>query len=62
MNGVKFLTDTNILIGLTKGYEPANEKLSGIDLSDCAFSAITRMEVLGYPGITEKEKQLQSKL
>ncbi|WP_031432319.1 type II toxin-antitoxin system VapC family toxin [Methylomarinum vadi] len=62
MNGIKFLTDTNILIGLTKGHAPAVDRLRGIALSDCAYSSITRMELLGFPGITELEEQVINSL
>ena len=57
MNGIKYLIDTNIIIGLLKGNSTVVDKLLGTSLQICAYSAITRMEILGFPGITETEKQ-----
>jgi predicted nucleic acid-binding protein len=62
MNGIKYLLDTNIIIGLLKGNEQAVSITRGINLSACAFSAITRMELLGFPDITEHEYQAISTL
>ena len=52
MNGIKCLLDTNIILGIVKGNADAVSKLKGLDLKNCAFSSITRMELLGFPGIT----------
>lgn len=54
MSGAKLLLDTNIVIGLLKGYDPAVQLVSatGLHLAQAAVSQITRMELLGYPGIT----------
>ena len=51
MNGVNVLLDTNIIIGLLKQKENVINLLKekNINLSDCAYSAITRMELLGFP-------------
>lgn len=57
MNGIKYLLDTNIIIGVLKGNEQAVRLTQDTNLSACAFSAITRMELLGFPGITEQEEQ-----
>lgn len=57
MNGIKYLLDTNVIIGLLKGRHDAVAMLKGIGLDVCAYSAITRMELLGFPGITEFEQQ-----
>jgi len=57
MNGINYLLDTNIIIGLLKGNEQAVNLTQGISLSACAFSAITRMELLGFVGITDHEER-----
>ena len=59
MSGAKLLLDTNIVIGLLKGYEPAVQLVNatGLHLAQAAVSQITRMELLGYPGITPIEEQ-----
>jgi predicted nucleic acid-binding protein len=62
MNGIKYLLDTNIIIGVLKGNEQAVSLTRGMNLSTCAFSAITRMELLGFPDITEHEYQAISAL
>lgn len=54
MSGVRFLLDTNFIIGMLKG-DPAIADLvqeRGMVLAECAYSSITRMELLGYSGIT----------
>lgn len=60
MSGVKLLLDTNIVIGLLKGYEPAVQLVqsSGSHLAESAMSQITRMELLGFPGITPAEEHV----
>jgi len=57
MSGIKYLPDTNIIIGLLKGREPAVNALKGINITDCGYSAVTRMELLGFPGITPEEER-----
>lgn len=59
MNGAKFLLDTNVIIGLIKANPAAGALLQerGLDMAQCAYSSITRMELLGFPDITETEKQ-----
>jgi len=57
MNGINYLLDTNIIIGLLKGNSQAVNLTQGINLSVCAFSAITRMELLGFVGITDHEER-----
>ena len=59
MNGTKYLLDTNIIIGM---YEQNQTVISlfqdkKISIAECAFSNITRMELLGFPEITEIETQ-----
>ena len=62
MNGIKYLLDTNFVIGLLKTTPEvvsiANQHT--ILAVECAYSAITRMELLGYPGITLAEEKLIS--
>lgn len=57
MTGVKYLLDTNVILGLLKSDSKVTALLSGLDLktSECSYSAITRMELLGYPSITAAE-------
>lgn len=59
MNGVDILLDTNVIIGLLKSYPPAVTLVRDrrLDLAQCAYSSITRMELLGYPDITEAEQR-----
>jgi predicted nucleic acid-binding protein len=53
------LLDTNVVIGLLKGYPPCVEQVmhANCALSDMAVSQITRMELLGFPNITGEEVQ-----
>ena len=57
MSGLKFLLDTNIIIGLLKQHPTVVEYVFAWqpELNACAYSAITRMELLGFTGITEDE-------
>ncbi len=52
MNGAKFLLDTNFILGMLKSSPAVLETLATRHLtaSQCAFSAVTRMELLGFPG------------
>lgn len=61
MNGIKYLLDTNVVIGLLKAFPDATNLLQPYPdlLEKCAVSQITRMELLGFPGIdTENTKQI----
>lgn len=60
MNGVKYLLDTNFILGMLKSAPEVIAVLSERELraSECAFSAVTRMELLGFPGITRDEQSL----
>lgn len=65
MNGIDYLLDTNFILGLLKSSPETlaliNERQ--IKSHQCAYSAITRMELLGFPGITSAEESLiQQKL
>lgn len=57
MNGVDYLLDTNIIIGLLKGNGQAVSLTQGVRLSACAYSTITRIELLGFVGITLHEER-----
>jgi predicted nucleic acid-binding protein len=56
MNGISALLDTNIVIGLVKGNPAALAAMGNRRTTDCGYSAITRMELLGFPGILEAEQ------
>lgn len=65
MNGIDYLLDTNFILGLLKSSPDTlaliNERHIGVH--QCAYSAITRMELLGFTGITRAEESLiQDKL
>jgi predicted nucleic acid-binding protein len=51
MNGIKYLLDTNIVIGLLQRDLIVLEILKNkqIQIGECAYSAITRMELLSFP-------------
>ncbi len=55
MNGIKYLLDTNIILGIIKGNNDAIALLKTMDLSCYAYSSITRMELLGFTRITPHE-------
>ncbi|MDX8127739.1 type II toxin-antitoxin system VapC family toxin [Methylomonas sp. BW4-1] len=58
MNGIKYLLDTNIIIGMYQ-HSPAVIDLmqaKRVHIGQCAYSAITRMELLSFPGITPTEE------
>lgn len=57
MSGIKYLLDTNIVIGLLKAYGPAMglAEQAALVLGEAAVSQITRMELLGYPRLTDEE-------
>ena len=60
MNGIDYLLDTNIILGLLKSNPDTLALIEDrhILVQQCAYSAITRMELLGYPGITNTEELL----
>jgi hypothetical protein len=59
MNGIKFLLDTNIIIGLLSRSEAVSQLLTTkqVSITQCAFSAVTRMELLSYHGLSETDKK-----
>lgn len=60
MSGVSYLLDTNVILGMLKSNPEVLALVSNMGLmsKQCAYSAITRMELLGYPGITVDEDVL----
>ena len=60
MSGIKYLLDTNLVLGLLKATPEVVEIVVSRELlaSSCAYSAVTRMELLGYPNITNDEERL----
>ena len=60
MNGIDYLLDTNLVLGLLKS-DPDSLALIGdrpITAGRCAYSAVTRMELLGFPGIASAERAM----
>jgi len=59
MNGIKYLLDTNIIIGMYEHSPTVFDLLQNkeVTIAECAFSNITRMELLGFPEITDLEAQ-----
>ncbi len=58
MSGTKYLLDTNMVIGLLKGHAPAIALAAQAGLTEndtIAVSQITRMELLGFPQLTDAE-------
>lgn len=51
MNGIKYLLDTNIIIGLYAHHPAVLDllKTKQVKTHECAYSVITRMELLSYP-------------
>ena len=59
MNGIKFLLDTNIVIGLYEGNSNILQllKTRQVSIKECAYSSITRIKLLSYPALTPMDKQ-----
>ena len=54
---MKYLLDTNILIDAVAGYAPAIEILKrAVESEWVGFSAITRLELFGYPDLSAEEE------
>ncbi|MDZ7852550.1 MAG: type II toxin-antitoxin system VapC family toxin [Halomonas sp.] len=60
MSGNRYLLDTNYILGLLKSSPKVMDDISrrGILTNQGAYSVITRLELLGYPGITDQEHRL----
>ena len=59
MSGINWLLDTNVVIGLLKQQAAAIALAESqkIELSKSAVSQITRMELLGFPGLVDEEER-----
>jgi len=57
MNGARFLLDTNYVLGLVKRREEVIRVVTdrSIEIQGCAYSFITRIELLRFPMITQQE-------
>ena len=49
MSGAIYLLDTNIILGILKETDAAIKLVETIPFEDCCYSAVTRMELLGFP-------------
>ncbi len=60
MSGTKYLLDTNFILGTLKSDVQVLAELSShrILADECSYSAITRMELLGFHRITQEEEAL----
>lgn len=60
MSGVSYLLDTNIVIGLYSRNSDVLDLLSTklIRINQCAYSSITRIELLSYPDLTAIDKNV----
>ncbi len=58
MNGPEFLLNTNVVIGLLDGREPARDLIRerNAPLARCAVSQITWMELLSFPALTAADQ------
>lgn len=64
MSGVEYLLDTNVLIGLLKQHAPAIALLDqhAVTLEQAGYSAVTRMELLSFPGLQTTEREAIKRL
>lgn len=60
MSGNKYLLDTNFILGILKSNPLVLAELSSRRLlaGECSYSAITRMELLGFHSIKREEESL----
>ncbi|MBP7491066.1 MAG: type II toxin-antitoxin system VapC family toxin [Rhodoferax sp.] len=60
MSGIKYLLDTNFILGLLKSQAEILVEIQQLKLTagQCAYSAVTRMELLGFTGISRDEETL----
>lgn len=60
MSGTKYLLDTNFILGTLKSDTQVLAELSSrrILAGECSYSAIARMELLGFHRITQEEETL----
>jgi predicted nucleic acid-binding protein len=59
MNGIKYLLDTSIIITLLQRDSIILDMLKDkqVQINECAYSAVTRMELLSFPSISFSEKE-----
>lgn len=59
MSGPRFLLDTNVIIGLLKGYSPARDLLDqhGAQPDLSAVIQITRIELLSFHSLSAQEEE-----
>lgn len=59
MNGIKYLLDANIIIGMYQHHALVLEMVQTkrIAINECAYSSIIQMELLSIPNITKVEAQ-----
>jgi predicted nucleic acid-binding protein len=59
MNGINYLLDTNLIIGFLSRNIVVLELLTSkkIRIQDCAYSSISRMELLSFSALSPIEKQ-----
>jgi predicted nucleic acid-binding protein len=64
MIGVDFLVDSNVLINLVNGKPEALALLKSVNATPnrCAYSSVTRMELLGWSGMTDVQEQFANRL
>ena len=57
MSGIKYLLDTNFIIGLLKQHPDVQAMVvsQAIQSTQCAYCSVTRMELLGFHGIAADE-------
>jgi len=57
MSGIKFLLDTNFVLAILNEQDSVVQLMSNraIDDADCAYSSITRIELLSFPKITSRD-------
>lgn len=60
MSGNKYLLDTNFILGILKSDPIVLAEVSSrsIHIGECSYSAITRMELLGFHNINREEEAL----
>lgn len=58
MSGIDYLLDTNFILGMLKSSPQVIERLQTMPIrsGQCAYSAVTLMELLGFPqmGLAEE--------
>jgi predicted nucleic acid-binding protein len=59
MNGIKYLLDTSVIISLLQRDLIILDMLKDkrVQINECAYSAVTQMELLSFPSISFSEKE-----